>query len=68
MAYYAGEGVERDPVEAHKWLLLAADAGELQAQGHIEEVSVLLTEQQVAAARRAADRWNKRHFSRQGDL
>ena len=68
LAYYAGEGVERDPVEAHKWLLLSADAGELQAQPVLEEVSELLTEQQLAAARRAADRWNKRHFSAQSDL
>jgi TPR repeat protein len=62
MAYYSGDGVERDPVEAHKWLLLASDAGNMQAQSRLQEVVGPLSDKQNTAARRAADSWNTRHF------
>ena len=65
LAYYAGEGVKRDRVEARKWLLLSADAGEPEAQAQLDETNALLSAAQAAAAQQAAERWSERRIERQ---
>lgn len=65
LAYTTGDGVERDPVEAHKWPMFSSDAGDLEAMRRLREVARLLSDRQLDAARVAADKWNKKHFAAQ---
>lgn len=55
--YKDGQGVLQDYVQAHKWLNLAAAAGQPQAGTLRDEVVRLMTPQQIADAQRAAAEW-----------
>ncbi len=45
--YLHGHGVDRDPVVAYAWLLLAADEGHKGSQELIKELDAILNEEQV---------------------
>ena len=49
-----GEGAPADPVEAYKWTVLAARAGELVAQGNLPGFKARLSPEQLAEAERRA--------------
>jgi localization factor PodJL len=55
--YARGVGVEQNYVESYKWFSLAADAGDKDAADKRDEVSAHLDEQQLNAARQAAQSW-----------
>lgn len=60
LAYQYGKGVPQDYVQAHIWFnLAAANAGELQEQAAKwrDEVTVLMTREQIAEAQRLAREW-----------
>jgi TPR repeat protein len=45
--YLHGHGVDRDPVVAYAWLLLAADEGHKGSQELIKELDAILNQEQV---------------------
>jgi peptidoglycan hydrolase-like protein with peptidoglycan-binding domain len=55
--YKDGQGVLQDYVQAHKWLNLAAAAGQPQAGALRDQVVPLMTPQQIAEAQRLAAEW-----------
>jgi TPR repeat protein len=50
-----GQGVAKDPVEAYKWLLLAARQGNETAQNTMIELKSYLTRKQIAEGEKRAD-------------
>jgi exopolysaccharide production negative regulator len=46
--YYAGEGGDRDPIEAARWANLAADKGNADAQSLLVEISLDMAHQHLA--------------------
>jgi TPR repeat protein len=48
--YLHGHGVDRDPVAAYAWLLLAADEGHKGSQELIKELDTILNEEQIQDA------------------
>lgn len=53
----------RDPdlIEAHKWLNLAAQAGNPEAVRRRRELAAEMSAEEIAAAQRAAREWVSRH-------
>jgi len=54
-AYRKGNGTPRDPVEAYKWFWLAQNPGNADALSALKEVTLELTSDQIADARKRAD-------------
>ncbi|MFA6561029.1 MAG: tetratricopeptide repeat-containing serine protease family protein [Verrucomicrobiia bacterium] len=54
-----GRGVKQDYVEAYKWLRLAVIQGNAQARDGIREISLRMTADEIAEARRRADEFRK---------
>jgi TPR repeat protein len=52
--FYNGQGVAKDPVEAYKWLLLAARQGDETAQNTMTELKSFLTREQIAEGEKRA--------------
>lgn len=61
--YATGEGVAQDPIEAHKWFVLAAAQGDAAARTNKERSETLCDAAQLAEARRRAGRMAKKHES-----
>jgi TPR repeat protein len=63
--YFTGVGVERDPLEAWKWLTLSAEdlkgAGRQIALENRKVIEKEMTPAQIAAARRRVAEWAARH-------
>jgi TPR repeat protein len=59
--YVRGEGVVADPVEAYKWLLLAAVQKDPDASRDIADLAVHMTPAQIDQAKQAATAWVGRH-------
>jgi hypothetical protein len=63
--YSAGQGVQRDLVEAHKWVSLGASrtrgAAEQAAKGAVRNIEALMTPQQIAEAQKRASEWQAMH-------
>lgn len=57
LRFAAGDGVEVDRVEAHKWFNLAAMGGLEDAKHYRAEVASEMSASEVAAAQRAAREW-----------
>lgn len=57
LAYATGDGVPQDYVFAHMWLNLAAARGDDVARRSREQVTVLMTPEQIAEAQRLARGW-----------
>jgi TPR repeat protein len=53
----AGDGVEKDLIEAAKWALLAATAGSPDAPPFIAKISAVMTDEQKATAEARANEW-----------
>ena len=53
--YLHGHGVDRDPVTAYAWLLLAAGEGHLGSQELIKELDTILNEEQVHDAHQRSE-------------
>jgi uncharacterized protein len=60
--YLAGMGVEQDPVEAYMWLSLAAAGGNAWATAKRNELSPLLTRDQVSRALTRINAWRPRRL------
>jgi TPR repeat protein len=60
VAYWTGNGVAQDPVEAYKWLILAIGKDE-DAAGELKKYEWQMTPEQVAKARVAARTWTGAH-------
>lgn len=54
-----GRGVKQDYVEAYKWLRLAGIQGNAQARDDIRDISLRMTADEIAEARRRADEFRK---------
>ncbi|WP_137392159.1 sel1 repeat family protein [Rhodoligotrophos defluvii] len=54
-------GGERDLVAAHKWMILAALQGNVEARSHRRQLARHLTPEQIAEAHRQARAWLERH-------
>ena len=61
LAYSTGQGVGVDYVAAHKWFNLAALRGNADAIRLRREIADQMSEEEVAAAQRAARAWLKAH-------
>jgi uncharacterized protein len=59
--YYYGQGVVRDPVEACKWFLLAADRDNAEAKRALIMLYPMLTRDQIATATGRANDWRLAH-------
>jgi len=58
LAYATADGVAKDPLEAHKWLLIAADNHEETAKVNLAHSETLLDADQLQEARRRHKDWN----------
>lgn len=59
--YATGHGVERDLIEAHKWLNLAAVRGFEQAAVDRDEVARELSRREIRRALKRAREWHASH-------
>jgi TPR repeat protein len=50
-----GRGVEKDFIEAYKWLKLASDQGDKDAGTAFAVIDKIMTSQEIAEARKRAD-------------
>lgn len=57
LMYSAGRGVERNFVEAHKWLNIAALRGSVAARSYRSELAEEMTRADIAKAQRLAREW-----------
>src|SRR5690606_29410658 len=58
--YDFGEGVEKDPIEAYKWMSLAARMGHPAAAAYLPDLADVMSQTEVGIAeRRAQDWWDK---------
>ncbi len=55
--YNTGKGVEKNCVNAHKWLNLAAASGLTKALESRDDVAVNMTNQQIIDAQKLANEW-----------
>jgi TPR repeat protein len=60
LLYTAGLETRRDPVEAYKWFLLAAEQRHPSAGALIEQLELELTPEQIERGRRLAAEWRPR--------
>ena len=61
MHYASGREVERDYVEAHKWLNLAAMKGDPSARDVRGELAMEMSTVEIAEAQRLAREWTHAH-------
>ena len=61
LMYSRGEGVERDFIEAYKWLKLADDRGHQKANDYTNLLSENMTPEEIAEAKKFAEEWLKKH-------
>ena len=61
LMYATGRAVAADLVAAHKWLNLAAMRGNKAAARLRQEIAVDMSQNEIAAAQRAARDWLTRH-------
>lgn len=59
MAYATGEGAALDPIEAHKWFLLASRQGDPAAAANLAHSETLVAEAARREAQRRAQEWVK---------
>jgi TPR repeat protein len=57
LLYANGTGTALDPIESHKWLLLAAKAGDREAQSQLDDSAARLSPAQLAESKRRAAQW-----------
>ena len=57
LMYAKGEGVPRDPVQAHFWLDLAAAKGDAEAAKSRDLLAAMMTPSQIAEAQQLARAW-----------
>ena len=57
MMYATGRSVDYDPIEAHKWMNLAAMRGNKEAAQYRSELAAEMSQDQVAAAQKWAREW-----------
>ncbi len=60
VAYGAGEGVAVDPIEAHKWLVIAQHRGDPVAQANLLFSQSQMDAIQIKEAMRRAEKWLKK--------
>jgi TPR repeat protein len=58
--YINGDGVDRDPVKAYSWLILASEQGHARARALKEDLEQVLDQQQLGAAAAESDRMRRR--------
>ena len=63
MAYYRGEGVAQDYVEAYAWMFTAAAQGQGDALGMLKVVRGEMTLSQVRKARKLAREYQEKYIS-----
>ena len=56
-----GEGIETDVIEALKWFIVSARAGNKDANAYAERVARFMTRQQRLEARKKTLAWQKAH-------
>ena len=61
LLYSTGRGLPLDYVSAHKWLNLAARAGDAAAKDLRREVAAAMSAPEIAEAQRAAREWLVTH-------
>jgi TPR repeat protein len=61
IAYASGQGTAQDPVEAHKWFLVAASVGDPAATKNSSKSERLLSKEQLREAVRRAAYWINKH-------
>lgn len=61
MQYSTGRDVKPDLVTAHKWFNLAALRGNAEAKQHRLELSLVMSQAEVAEAQRQAREWLSTH-------
>ncbi|MBC7916701.1 MAG: SEL1-like repeat protein [Rhodoferax sp.] len=59
LAYAKGEGVALDPIEAHKWFLIASRLGDAAAAANLAHSTKLVADAPAREARRRAEIWFK---------
>ena len=59
--YSAGQGVQQDYVQAHKWFNLAALKGRADAIAYRRELAELMSADEIAVAQREARAWISSH-------
>lgn len=55
--YGTGHGVDKDLIEAHKWLNLAYLSGDSGAAAALEQISQVMSAEQIAEAKARARKW-----------
>jgi TPR repeat protein len=60
--YRFGQGVQKDFVQAHKWFNLAAARGYVEAGKMRDELTTLMTGEQIARAQQLAREWEAQHI------
>ena len=61
LMYSTGQRVDRDYITAHKWFNLAALNGSGSARLEREELSVIMSAEEIAEAQRRAREWKMAH-------
>ncbi len=61
MAFYLRRGVPQNYVQAHVWSNLAANQGDEEAQKVRDVVAEMMTPDQIAKAKKLAQKWLKEH-------
>lgn len=59
LAYAKGEGAALDAIEAHKWFLIASQAGDKVATTNLAHSEKLMADAPLREARRRAEEWSK---------
>ena len=59
LAYASGDGATLDPIEAHKWFLLASGQGDRAAAANLARSETLIAEAAKREALRRAQEWSK---------
>jgi TPR repeat protein len=63
MTYSSGHSAPPDLVSAHKWFNIAATHGHADAARRRREIAAEMSDDEIAAAQRAAREWARRHCS-----
>lgn len=59
LAYATGQGAALDPIEAHKWFLIASGRGDKAAAANLAHSNTLVAEAARREAARRAEEWSK---------
>jgi TPR repeat protein len=63
LMYASGEAVALDPIEAHKWFILAANAGDVAGKANCEHSEAELDVRRVTEAQRRANAFTQTRSS-----